>query len=298
MVALVAFCRRHEGRSGVGNGPQDDPAGPPERERATSQREPVVEVLAAGARRVDFNPRPACAASPAVVQLCWPSAWQGISGRHRAPHRVASGSGPAPGSASGTTWRQGHLHEKAPPTEPWPGACVLCRLKCVRSPGSIPDRTERTCHGRRVHAPAPRERCPLRTPDPPLEPEDEALHLHGAQRHLHRRPAAVAALHRQRLRLRQGDGRPRRLHPLRRHQEAGPGAGRRAGRPRRDALREPPLARWHAHQLHHGAQASPAPQGARGDRLRRRGRLGPHEEGAPGAAPREGQARAHPRRYP
>ena len=65
-------------------------------------------------------------------------------------------------------------------------------------------------HGRRHHAPAARERRPLRAPDPPLEPEDEALHLHRAQRHLHHRPAAVADLHRPRLRVRQGDRRPRR----------------------------------------------------------------------------------------
>ena len=33
-------------------------------------------------------------------------------------------------------------------------------------------------------------RCPLRPPDPPLEPEDAAVHLHRAQRHPHHRPAA------------------------------------------------------------------------------------------------------------
>ena len=52
--------------------------------------------------------------------------------------------------------------------------------------------TRRHGHGRRHHAAAARERRPLRAPDPALEPEDEALHLHRAQRHLHHRPAAVA----------------------------------------------------------------------------------------------------------
>ena len=37
--------------------------------------------------------------------------------------------------------------------------------------------------------------------------------------------------------------------PLRRHQEAGAGGHRRAGVPGRHALREPPLAGRHAHQL-------------------------------------------------
>ena len=94
------------------------------------------------------------------------------------------------------------------------------------------------------------------------------------------------------------DRRPRRHHPVRRHQEAGAGAGRRPGRARRHAVRQPALARWHAHQLQHRAQASPAPQGARADRLRRRGGLEPHEEGAARPAPREGQAREDARRHP
>ena len=67
-----------------------------------------------------------------------------------------------------------------------------------------------------------------------------------------------------------GDRRPRRHHPFRRHQEAGPGADRRAGDPRQDALCQPPLARWHAHQLPDDLQAPHAPQGARGAELRRR----------------------------
>ena len=47
-------------------------------------------------------------------------------------------------------------------------------------------------HGRRHHAADARGRRPLRAPDPPLEPEDEALHLRRAQRHLHHRPRADA----------------------------------------------------------------------------------------------------------
>src|SRR5437588_359250 len=36
-------------------------------------------------------------------------------------------------------------------------------------------------------------RSPLRSPDPPLEPEDEAFHLRRAERDLHHRSAADAA---------------------------------------------------------------------------------------------------------
>ena len=149
-------------------------------------------------------------------------------------------------------------------------------------------------HGRRHHAPAARQRRPLRAPDPSLEPQDEALHLHRAQRHLHHRPAAVADLHRPRLRVRQGDRRPRRHRPVRRHQEAGAGVHRRAGHPRRHAVRQPALARRHAHQLLHRAQAPAAHEGARGHRLRRRRRLRHDQEGTAGPEPREGQARARP----
>ena len=59
-----------------------------------------------------------------------------------------------------------------------------------------------TGDGRRHHEAAAGGRCPLRAPDPALEPEDEALHLRRAQRHLHHRPAADAVLHRPRLRVR------------------------------------------------------------------------------------------------
>ena len=45
-------------------------------------------------------------------------------------------------------------------------------------------------HVCRQHARPARGRRPLRSPDPPLEPEDEALHLRRAQRHLHHRHPA------------------------------------------------------------------------------------------------------------
>ena len=110
-------------------------------------------------------------------------------------------------------------------------------------------RSERLHHGSRQHEAAARQRRPLRAPDPSLEPEDEAIHLHRAQRHLHHRPAADARVHRQRLRVRQADRRARRLDPVRRHQASGAGSRRRAGAARGHALRQPALAGRHAHQL-------------------------------------------------
>ena len=120
-------------------------------------------------------------------------------------------------------------------------------------------------HGRRHHEGNARVRRPLRAPDPALEPEDEALHPHRAQRALHHRPAPDAHLRRPRLRVRQGDRRARRHDPVRRHQEAGPGVDRRAGHPGRHALRQPALAGRHAHQL-----LRPSTSGCSGSRSSRR----------------------------
>src|SRR3954471_3682318 len=173
-----------------------------------------------------------------------------------------------------------------------PGARVTTEKR-----GRWPRADQRGCNGSRQHKAAARRRRALRAPAPPLEPEDEAIHLHRAQRHLHHRPAADARVHRQRLRVRQADGRPRWLDPVRRYQASGAGSRRGAGHPRRHALRQPALAGRHAHQLLDRAQAPAAPQGARGPRADRCPGQ-PLQEGAAGPQPREGQARAQPRWYP
>ena len=167
-------------------------------------------------------------------------------GRHRTPASPASRAGGAPSVRTRPERRVGGSQAPGRPvrrTTEW-----RCR---VAGPARAPRRRikERLGHGRRHDEAAARERRALRAPDPPLEPEDEAVHLQRAQRHLHHRPAAVADLHRPRLRVRQGDRRPRRHRHVRRHQAPGAGAGRPAGDPRGHALRQPALARRHAHQL-------------------------------------------------
>ncbi len=57
--------------------------------------------------------------------------------------------------------------------------------------------------------------------NPALEPQDEALHLYRAQRHLHHRSSAVAVVHRSCLRVREGNCRPRWIHHVCRHQKQG-----------------------------------------------------------------------------
>ncbi len=102
---------------------------------------------------------------------------------------------------------------------------------------------ERGSHARRFHEGIAGGRRPFRPPDPPLEPEDEALHLHRARWHLHHRPHPDAGAAGRGVQLRQGDRRAERLRALRRHQEAG--AGRRQGRGAAcgHAVRQQPLAR-------------------------------------------------------
>ncbi len=109
--------------------------------------------------------------------------------------------------------------------------------------------TRRRRRGRRHDEAAAGGWRPLRAPDPTLEPEDAPIHLRGTQRHLHHRPATDPGPHRHRLPVRAQDRRGRRCRPLRGHQEAGPGAHPVPSRAVRDAVRELPLARRHAHEL-------------------------------------------------
>ena len=154
---------------------------------------------------------------------------------------------------------------------------------------------ERIGSVRRKHARAPGVRSPLRSPDPPLEPEDEAFHLRGARRHLHHRPPADAEAARGGARVRPQRCRARGDDPVRRHQEAVAGRGRGAGGARGNAVRQPPLARRPAHQLAHDLRADRA--SARAATPARRGPArAASAEGADGDAERAGEARHEPRR--
>ena len=153
-------------------------------------------------------------------------------------------------------------------------------------------------NGRRHHEAAAGGRSPLRSPDPALEPEDEAVHLRRAQRDLHHRPAADPGAHRHRLPVRAQHRRGRRHRPVRRHEEAGPGADPEAGRPRRNSpVRELPLARRDAHQLPDRARPRREAARARAAGRDRRDRAD-DQEGRPQGQARGRQARAQPRRHP
>ena len=149
----------------------------------------------------------------------------------------------------------------------------------------------------RLDAPAPGGRRPLRPPDAPLEPEDAPVHLRGAQRDPHHRPRPDGQAPRHGARVRHRDGRPRRERAVRRHQEAGAGAGDAGGDARRPALRHQALAGRHDDQLRHDQEAHRAARPARGPAARRRLRPPPQEGGRRadrGAQQAQRDARRHP----
>ncbi len=143
------------------------------------------------------------------------------------------------------------------------------------------------------HAPAIGSWCSLRPPDPPLEPEDGAVHLRRPQQHPRHRPqpdrAAAAPGSEAGFRHRR-QGRPR---ALRRHQAPGVRHRRRRRAAFGPVLRQLPLARRHADQLEDDLQLDLAPAQARRDSGRRRW-PGLHQEGAP--QPATASARSSTRR--
>ena len=176
----------------------------------------------------------------------------------------------------------------------WTVVGSSCRFP-PRPAGVSASKPERGFDARRLHEGPPGGRSSLRSSDPPLEPEDEALHLHRARRHLHHRPHPDAGAAGRGVQLCQGDLRARRLGPLRRHEEAGAGRRSRRGAARRHAVREPPLARRPAHQLAHDLRPHPAPARAAraeaGGAARAAPGQGAHLDGG-----RAREARGEPRR--
>src|SRR5271157_1394010 len=105
-------------------------------------------------------------------------------------------------------------------------------------------------------------RCPLWPPDPTLEPEDERVHLWGAQRDLYYRSAedAEALQGCSQVRCRHGPGRED--HPFRRDEAAGAGRDRRGSLALRNVLCESSVARWSADQSHDYPEVHSAPSRA------------------------------------
>src|SRR5579863_7488871 len=153
-----------------------------------------------------------------------------------------------------------------------------------------------TFYDRRVHAGALGGGRPFRPPDAPLEPEDEALHLSRAQRHLYHRPGAHRAAPARDLRGRQAARPGGARHPVRRHEEAGAGRRPRGGRARRDVLHQPALARRHAHELRDDSEAHRAFARAREYEAARRLRAASKERGRK-ASGRDEPPRAFSRRH-
>ena len=84
-------------------------------------------------------------------------------------------------------------------------------------------RNREKIHGSYFHEAVAGSRRPLRSSNPSLEPEDEAIHPRRALRHPHRRSAPDAQPPRVVLRVHSRSGRQRRHRAVHRHEEAGAG---------------------------------------------------------------------------
>ena len=166
-------------------------------------------------------------------------------------------------------------------------------------------------HVQRVAARPPRGRCPLRSPDSPLEPQDEAVHLRREERGPHHRSAEDGSLPRGGQPLRHWSRRPGWQRALRGNQARRPGRCCRRGRAWWHVLREQPLARRHADQLPDGQEVHRALRGPR-EGSGRRSLRDADQEGRPRPSPphrqdgslarwhqdHEGPARSHVRHRP
>ncbi len=127
-------------------------------------------------------------------------------------------------------------------------------------------------------------------------PKMKRLHLRGAQRRAHHRPAVLGEGVPPGVQL-PGQHRGRRqAGAVRRHQEAGPGRHPRGGGPRRPVLRHQPLAGRHADQLPYGQGLDRAPAQHRED-VHRRHLRAHDQEGGHRPHPRAGEAGEGARRH-
>ncbi len=159
---------------------------------------------ASAARRV-----PAGATPTSTRPRCWPASAARLVPLDGGPtDRVGAAAAATPGLVR--TARTGPAGALLPVTRLSPRAARVRRLRHRRGthlrPGPSPvawpgagsgvpsnrGKETRWHQPGRHHEAAARGRRPLRPPDPALEPEDEALHLRRAQRHLHHRSPADA----------------------------------------------------------------------------------------------------------
>ena len=160
-------------------------------------------------RRRATSARPRNALRPPVARIA--------AGRLRAPApegaeharpRTATAGFPGPRTTDGLGPPAGRSGRRKKPT---PGGLRACRHQAGAS------------RGRRA----------LRPPDQTVEPEDAALPVRGAFRHLHHRPREVPRGHRGDARVRPRSRPTPRNGPVHRHQEAGAGGRRGAREPGR-----------------------------------------------------------------
>src|SRR6266849_5256591 len=111
---------------------------------------------------------------------------------------------------------------------------------------------------------ATRRRCPFRTPDPSLEPEDASFHLRGEKRHTHHRLAEDAASARARAEARARSNPSRRQRPLRLHQATARQHCKERSRTLRSDVCDGAVARRLADELPDGEEAGASSERAGG----------------------------------
>src|SRR6516225_12450236 len=102
-------------------------------------------------------------------------------------------------------------------------------------------------------------RSSLWPPDPTLEPEDEGVHLWGAQRDLYHRSAEDAEALQRFRQIRCGHGPGRKDHPFRGDEATGAGRDCRGSLALRNVLCESSVARWSADQSHDDPEVNSMP---------------------------------------
>ena len=221
------------------------------------------------------------------------------TGRRVSPEARLNSSLDLPITPAASTHRPSHTRDLALGGPKAPSDAPVGRLATSRSSqGPVEVQPEKdVTHGasRLQYASAARGRLSLRPPEPPLEPEDGALHLRRPQQHPHHRPGAdgaAAASGAGQGERRRGRRRPR---AVRRHQAPGLRGHRRCRQALGAVLHQSSLARRHADQLEDDLAVDPPPEAARRD-ARRRGQ-GPHQEGDPAADARPRLAQQVARRH-
>ncbi len=128
-------------------------------------------------------------ARPAAALSCTACRWPRVQAVDHTLRDPRADRARLPPAHNGSERSRAVHHTRVPLPAGVPRDHLVAGLRITRLAEAEPNRRS-TPHAVHLDAPAAGSRCPLRAPDSPLESQDEALHLRGAQRHPHHRPGA------------------------------------------------------------------------------------------------------------